>query len=260
MQIRDFIKDLPVPPGTKKRFDCPSCGGKKTLSVSEEFGKRVFNCYKASCSIHGAVEGGAASVDSLLSRVRGSTSRYSFDIPRHFTSVDRTSYAWKWLMRFPACVVAIERGLVEVRYDPRQNRVVFQYGLGNYIGCVGRALARGVTPKWHRYDKYPIPGMYGSSSVSTAVLVEDAVSAAAVAATGEYVGVALLGTSIQQGFTAWAKFDKMIVALDKDASGKALKMHRALNWFKPTSVCLLDQDLKCYNVEEIRKQLSAVHS
>jgi hypothetical protein len=89
--------------------------------------------------------------------------------------------------------------------------------------------------------------------------VEDAVSAAAVAATGEYAGVALLGTSLSSGFTGWSKFNKMIVALDKDASLKALEMQRMLSWYTSTQVCLLDKDLKVYPVEEIRKILNAVH-
>jgi hypothetical protein len=123
------------------------------------------------------------------------------------------------------------------------------------VGLCGRVLNREALPKWRRYDKHHIPCIYGGNS-SYGVLVEDAISAASVAATGEYAGCALLGTSLSSGFTSWAKFDRIIVALDKDASAKALAMQRKLSWFKPTSVCLLDKDLKCYGVDEIKRQLN----
>lgn len=185
-------------------------------------------------------------------------SSYSFDVPRHFTSVAKSSYAYRWLERYPASLVAVNTGIVEVRYDPKQNRLVFMYRVVSGYGCAGRSLSKGVSPKWYRYDKYSLPAMYCDGVSKTGVLVEDAVSAAAVAATGEYAGIALLGTNLSSGFTQWANFSKMIVALDKDASLKALNMQRSLSWFKPTSVCLLDKDLKCYNIEEIKKQLNAV--
>lgn len=220
-------------------------------------GVRVFNCYKASCAVHGATQSGAASVSDILSFLSPDSSRYQFTPPSYLTSWDSNNYAYNWLKRYPAAFMAVERGLVDALYDPKEHRLCFAYSLQGLAGLCGRGLKKGAVPKWRRYDKYPIPCVYGSFH-NTGVLVEDAVSAAAVTATGEYSGIALLGTSISSGFTGWSKYNRMIVALDKDASSKAIAMQRMLSWFKPTDVCLLDKDLKCYTIEEIKKQLNAV--
>lgn len=221
-------------------------------------GNRIFNCYKASCDVHGATQSGAATVSDLLSFLRPKPSSYTFDYPGYLTTWDNAPHARRWLERYPASFLAVNKGLVDVKYDPKEDRLCFAFALLGRYGLAGRAIKRGATPKWRRYDKYPMPCIYGSVA-PIGVLVEDAVSASAVAATGDYAGIALLGTSISSGFTSWCNFSRMIVALDKDASAKALAMQRELSWYKPTDVCLLDKDLKCYSVEEARKQLNAVH-
>ena len=43
-----------VPYGTSKRFDCPLCKGKGTLSITKEQGKVKYHCFKARCTLRGS--------------------------------------------------------------------------------------------------------------------------------------------------------------------------------------------------------------
>ena len=40
--------------GETKRLDCPECGGYKTFTATNNMGRLLWNCYKASCSISGS--------------------------------------------------------------------------------------------------------------------------------------------------------------------------------------------------------------
>jgi hypothetical protein len=50
---KELIERYNVLSGQNLRVNCPSCGGKKTLSVSKFDGRLVWNCFKASCEIGG---------------------------------------------------------------------------------------------------------------------------------------------------------------------------------------------------------------
>ena len=80
-------------------------------------------------------------------------------------------------------------------YDVKEDRLVFP------IRHEGRMLMRQAVhsgkrlPKWKRYGKSGLP--YTSGCGKVAVVVEDCLSAAVVGY-GTFVGVALLGTSLQE--------------------------------------------------------------
>ena len=75
------------------------------------------------------------------------------------------------------------------------------------------------------------------------IRIEDAASACAVSKFG--TGVALLGTTLtDEAIQVIKGFDRAVIALDKDASGKAISMARRLNMYLPTTVKFLEQDLK----------------
>jgi len=60
-----------------------------------------------------------------------------------------------------------------------------------------------------------------------------------------------LGTSLRDEHIAdLSKFKRVIVALDKDATDKALTFMRALNTLVPTGILMLDKDLKSLGDEE----------
>ena len=54
MNIQDFIKQHEPLDNTSSRLNCPECGGRNTFTITKEYGKLLWNCYKASCRIKGA--------------------------------------------------------------------------------------------------------------------------------------------------------------------------------------------------------------
>lgn len=263
---RDLIASLEVPSGSKKRFDCPECGGNKTLSVTNAVGKRMFNCYKAGCGFKGVIDGSISCTDiHAFKRGSGSTdySRnykigvlHSNDLDakaKGFVRLDPASPAGRYLARYRLCALSVAQGLLEAKYDVRENRLVFIDSTGGV--AAGRTLSKGVLPKWKRYDADTMPFCIGNRG-GVCVLVEDIISGASLVCTGRHTGIALLGTSLLPGFSSWLQpFESVIVALDKDASGKALKMQAQLQWYKPTRVVLLERDLKYLTKEEIENKL-----
>jgi hypothetical protein len=91
-----------------------------------------------------------------------------------------------------------------------------------------------------------LPFNFGCGRV--AVVVEDCVSAAVVGY-GSFVGVALLGTSLQDSHKGYlAQFSTAIIALDPDALPKTLQMAKELRGHvNDVRVLRLKDDLKYRN-------------
>jgi hypothetical protein len=124
----------------------------------------------------------------------------------------------------------------------------------SYIeGAVGRALGN-FKPKWYMYSGSPFPFVCGESREG--ILVEDCPSACVIGAAG-HSGVALLGTSIKPTYMKFLtdKYDSLVVALDRDATNKALDIAKELSYYIPTTVRILEKDLKHYTVEEAKEFL-----
>ena len=51
--IYDIVNDINIKMGETKRMNCPTCGGYKTFTITNNMGTVVWNCYKASCNIRG---------------------------------------------------------------------------------------------------------------------------------------------------------------------------------------------------------------
>ena len=120
---------------------------------------------------------------------------------------------------------------------------------GRYIGC---GLHAG--PKWYRYGNSKKPFICGKHK--HAVVVEDCASAASVSVFA--TGAALLGTSLQEEvIPALSKYDKITVALDKDASDKSIDIALRLNaqYGDIVSVSLLERDLKKLTEDEAKEVL-----
>ena len=133
-------------------------------------------------------------------------------------------------------------------WDAKEERAVFLVKDGNKIvDATGRALTKR-QPKWKRYGSNSLPYTCGSGNV--AVVVEDCVSAAVVGNVKSFVGVALLGTSLQQTHKQYlAQFSTVLVALDPDASQKALQHAKDLNnYVNEVKVIKLVDDLKYKNL------------
>ena len=113
------------------------------------------------------------------------------------------------------------------------------------IDGAGRALYDGALPKWFRYGSTRLPYVCGDKKCKHAVVVEDCASATAISSL--VTGVALLGTHLTEEVeeVLCDKFDKVTVALDKDATIKSLSLINELKWnISNLDVIVLERDLK----------------
>ena len=53
MNIKSYVEDLDIPVGESRRINCPVCKSYKTFTATNNMGKLLWNCYKASCSVSG---------------------------------------------------------------------------------------------------------------------------------------------------------------------------------------------------------------
>ena len=239
--IYNIISDMDIPNGQTKRMDCPNCGGTKTFTVTNNLGSLVWNCYKATCNVRGGnrvhltVEDIRTSMDNAQH-----FAEEQFELPEYVVP-HLSDKAKNWLDSW-----GIYTNKLGFMYDVKENRVVFPVMHNNKIvDATGRALSKRL-PKWKRYGKSGLPFNFGCGKV--AVVVEDCVSAAVVGY-GSFVGVALLGTSLQDSHKGYlAQFSTAVIALDPDALPKTLQMAKELRGHvNDVRVLRLKDDLKYRN-------------
>ena len=239
MNIRQYVIDLELPTGHSVRTDCPKCHRKNTFGASNDMGILKWQCFSASCGTRGIGETNlsASDIRALMNAVDIKATIEPIEFPMSVTRSlphEATSWLEYW-------------GIQDVGtyyWDIKDSRVVFPV-IKNHIlyDATGRTLNKVVVPKWKRYGGSGLPFIVGKGSV--AVVVEDAISAAVCASEG-YVGVALLGTNLMEGHAlALNQYDKVIVALDPDASMKSLAHVKELRRHIKKAVALkLDDDIK----------------
>ena len=246
--IYNIISDLDIPNNTTHRMDCPNCGGARTFTVSNNMGSLVWNCYKASCNVKGG------------SRVRLSAE----DIRVGFSGADRVADDIEF--RMPDWVVSVKDkkkaldflhrwDIVYMRsytlYDAKEDRIVFPVSYDNkVVDGTGRSLSSKL-PKWKKYGNSGLPYTFGYGKV--AVVVEDCVSASVVGSLGNFVGVALMGTSLLSAHQVFlAQFSTAVIALDPDALPKTLTMAKELRGHvNDVRVLRLTDDIKYRNPRDI---------
>jgi hypothetical protein len=117
---------------------------------------------------------------------------------------------------------------------------------------VGRSLTN-EKPKWWRYGKSGYPFVCGDGHVG--IIVEDCASACSVS--NNFTGIALLGTSLLDSYIPiLRKYKRLYVALDKDATKKALEIVIKLQDVVTTKMMILNQDLKDMR-DETRERILA---
>ena len=135
-----------------------------------------------------------------------------------------------------------------ILYDVKNDRVAFIVRHNNKIvDAVGRRLGK-YGSKWHRYNKSKYPFVIGDSGVS--VVCEDCASACAVS--DRYKGIALMGTHLtNESLRIISDSLVVIVALDKDATRKAIDIVMRIKSKVLTKLVTLDRDLKVLPKNEI---------
>ena len=244
--IYDIIDELQLNVGETKRITCPSCHGYKTFTVTNNMGKILWNCYKASCRVSGARKI-RVTIEDIRERL----------VPQN-KHKDDTFIMPEWIVyggnRTEIGNFVRDWGLdpTELFYDVKERRVVFPVkDNGVIVDAVGRSLGFRL-PKWKRYGKSDLPFTYGCGKI--AVVVEDCVSASVVG-NDVYLGVAVLGTSLSESHKKYlSQFSTAIIALDPDALPKTLSIAKDLRDVVDTvKVLRLQDDLKYGNEEDFLK-------
>jgi ribosomal protein L37AE/L43A len=243
-----YASDFDVANGETKRMNCPECGGIKTFTVTNNMGDLVWNCYKVSCTVSGGTRV-PLTIDDIQKRFHGGEEKpqEEFVLPQCIVSRSGGVYMDRWCARWG--LDAEELGLL---YDVKEDRVVFPVIHDDKIvDATGRTLGKRI-PKWKRYGNSGLPYVSGRGKV--AVVVEDCVSAAIVGY-GSFVGVALLGTSLQDTHRRYlAQFSTAIIALDPDALTKSIQMAKELRGHvNDVRIIKLKDDIKYRNPTDMEK-------
>jgi len=246
--IKDFVMDLPLQPNGRMRMDCPVCGKKNTFSVGEENGQRLYHCFHADCTASGRtgfrLTKDVATHPLLMKQTKKEVTDVTycatFEMPSTFVPISRSQEAVAYLKKVHAYDAYLD-GRVDLRYDFQRNRIAYLITDGKrVVDAAGRTLTD-EKPKWWRYGKSGIP--FTSGRHSRCIVVEDCASACCVSQ--NFTGVALLGTNLLDSHVKiLQKFEHVYVALDKDATQKALQIVRKLHGIVPTNIMILNQDLK----------------
>jgi DNA primase len=240
--------DYDVANGETKRMNCPVCKGDRTFSITNDMGNLVWNCYKVSCTVSGGtrVPLSISDVQKRLNPVTDTTED-TFELPAYVVPHRNKRAVVKWCAEW-----GINEDEHALMYDVKEDRVVFPVVHdGKLVDATGRTLSKRI-PKWKRYGKSGLP--YTSGCGKVAVVVEDCVSAAIVGY-GSFVGVALLGTSLQESHRRYlAQFSTAVIALDPDALPKTLAMAKELRGHvSDVRVLRLTDDIKYRNPTDMEK-------
>jgi len=243
----EYIRGLDIADGSSIRMDCPECKGRKTFTVTNNNGQLLWNCYKASCNVRGTHKM-RMSAESIYRRLNMTEDNKITDFCMPVNIVPLSSeYEQAMAWAFSWGLSPNRHGLM---YDIREHRVVFPVvHEGITVDATGRAIGKRL-PKWKRYGSNRLPYTYGYGKV--AVVVEDCISAAVVG-DDRHTGVALMGTSMSNEQKQYlSQFSTALVALDRDAVTKALKLARELNGVVDNvKVLMLKDDLKYGNDRDI---------
>ena len=245
--IYNIVSDMDVAVGTTVRTECPSCG-QRTFTVTNEMGTLKWNCFRASCTVKGSTQV-SMSIDDIKTVLLGHESDDTpvpFALPEYIVTPPWVVLEWA------SELYGLDAQELGLMYDVKDSRVVFPIRHdGQIVDATGRALDKSPI-KWKRYGKSSLLYVHGCGK--TAVVVEDCVSAAVVGG-DDYVGVAVLGTSLLDEHKRYlTQFSTAIIALDPDALMKSIEFARELqSYVDDVRVVKLTDDLKYRNPEDFDK-------
>lgn len=236
--------------GTTKRFNCPSCGGSNTLTITKSMGKIVYNCFRANCSLSGKKKNTMTGTQ-VLNVLRHVPEEANWQMPEYWVGGIANQDVYDYLVRTHT-LSSYDAGLFDIAYDPSENRVCYliKDNNGAIVNAVGRAL-KNAYPKSRTYAISTTPFSVCTDRKYT-VVVEDCASAVSASRHPHVGGLALLGTHLHESYVApIALLERPVIALDYDAMRKTLKMQwRLYNYNKRTSTAILPKDIKDMTDEE----------
>lgn len=245
-----IAKRLKLKEGDSRRLDCPFCYGHNTYGISLTRGILEWHCFKASCDIKGKIDNGM-SIEGIKYHLNTyeTEQKINTDIPSLLTNINTHDDIVNYLLDVNS-YEAYNRRLVNIKYSPTEDRIMF--GIQN-DGYIGRSL--NFKPKWKKYGNASHLFTCGLGRIG--VVVEDAPSACAVGILPDYTGVSLLGTTLtKQHKIELRQFEEIIVCLDPDAASKSFKIKERMEGIRPTTIRLISDDLKYYTPTEIKEILT----
>jgi len=247
--ITEYLNTLNLNIGESHRGDCPICNHSNTFSVTNSGTHLLYNCYHADCITYGSNSNRITK--DIFNNVINNSKKINVDteyiIPDYFVSISKNDRA-KLYLQNNNCWTAYLKNMDNILYDVKNDRVVFLVRHNNkLVDAVGRRLGK-YGSKWHRYNKSKYPFVIGDNTVS--IVCEDCASACAVS--NNYTGIALMGTHLtNEALRIISQSVKVIVALDKDATRKAIDVVMRIKSKVPTRLVTLDRDLKVLTQNEI---------
>ena len=247
--VVDFVKALSLPNEGSYRGDCPVCFRKNTFSVTNTSGRILYNCYHADCSVGGSTKAGQLIQTQNKPQVKKAPRVDLSVYDKQWVGLDRSQRAVDYLQSVQS-YHAYKHRHATIRYDIKEDRCVFLvYDGMTLVDAVGRALTN-IKPKWKRYASSKIPFVTNNKS-DYLIIVEDCASACAVTM-ADVRGMALMGTNLLTQYLKYCKgYKQVTMALDKDASKKAMKLVHELSIHVRTKLKLLDSDIKTWTTEKI---------
>ena len=251
--LNSYVEELALQPFGSLRLDCPVCQKKNTFSVRDNGYERMYNCFYASCDTKGrtgkrlTTSNATSVLQPTKPTLKPKPKDVPFEIPDTFVPLTRNQKALDYVRDNNSYRAYLDNE-VDIMYDIRQDRVVFLVKDDKkFVDAVGRSLTNR-KPKWYRYGKSNKPFICGR--YNNAFLVEDCFSACSIESFS-ITGIALLGTNLLQSHIDVLKqYKKVVVALDKDATAKAVELSRKISQFVKCSVAFLPDDLKNLKDEE----------
>ena len=248
--LKGYVESLTIAPYGRYRSDCPLCGKPNTFSVTDNGFERLWNCFHADCHTKGATGISLTKDNSKQAFVKRQTkeevTKVDFVIPDTFVSLSRNINAENYVKEVQSYDAYLD-GLADIRYDFQRDRVVYLVKDGDkVIDATGRSLTNS-KPKWLRYGTSKMPFVCGLTD--NLFVVEDCPSACSIS--NIVTGMALMGTSLLDShIQVIQNYKKIFVALDRDATRKAVDIVRHLSNYVPTKLVVLKKDPKNMEKEE----------
>ena len=248
--LKSYVESLSIPAYGRYRSDCPICNKPNTFSVTDNGFERLWNCFHADCNTKGGT-GISLSKDNASNAFvkrepEKEKTKIDFVIPDTFVALSRNINAENYVKKVHSYDAYLD-GFADIRYDFQRNRVAYLVKDGDkVIDATGRSLTDN-KPKWLRYGTSRQPFVCGITDIL--FVVEDCPSACSVS--NAVTGMALMGTSLLDShIQVIQNYKKIFVALDRDATRKAVDIVRHLSNYVPTKLVVLKKDLKNMEREE----------
>lgn len=245
------LNSINIDEGGKIKIDCPRCLNRKTLGVWKKEGVISWWCFHSSCDYRGSTSRQYSMNDIENIFTPKKKEEEKFVVPKSFVSIYPNPRAMQYLKDYNINPYDCN---ARIMYDVKQDRVVFLIDINGIVrGALGRTLSNKI-PKWYKYNSCGYPFVVGSDVLS-AVIVEDCVSACAVAPI--HTGIAIMGTSLSDKHASYirSKFRKVYICLDPDANAKTFDIQKKLGYSVDSKIVLIPKDLKYMKQEEIKELL-----